>query len=141
MSVGSTSSSTETQNQTTSTGYDAYSDMDMEDFISLLITEMQSQDPLDPMDNTEVMQQLTQIQAIEANNRLNDTLDAVQLGQAMSTASSLIGKEIEALTDDAEYVTGTVDRVTVVDGVPKLHIGDYEATLTNVSAIMAADTE
>ena len=127
------------------TGHDAMSELDMDDFLKLMIAELQHQDPLNPMDNTQMLEQISQIRAITSSDRLTDTLAAVLLGQNMSTASSMLGRTIRALTDDGEMVIGTVDRVTLEDGVPKLHITDdtadppvdYTIDLKNVAEIMA----
>jgi flagellar basal-body rod modification protein FlgD len=123
------------------TGTDAFADVNLDDFLKLLITELQNQDPLNPMDNNEILQQVSQIREIESNSRLTDTLEAVLLGQALSTASSLIGRYVEALTDDGTRVTGRVERISVVEGEPVLHVDGHEVNLENVSEILAESAE
>lgn len=113
-------------------------DVNLDDFLKLLIAELQNQDPMSPMDNNQILQQVSQIREIESNSRLTETLESVQLGQAMATASSLIGQYITALTADGEKVNGQVDRVSVVDGQPKLMVGDYEVDLDNIGEILSA---
>jgi len=113
-------------------------DVNLDDFLKLLIAELQNQDPMSPMDNNQILQQVSQIREIESNSRLTETLESVQLGQAMATASSLIGHYITALTADGEKVNGQVDRVSVVDGQPKLMVGDYEVDLDNIGEILSA---
>lgn len=129
------SSSTQTSNTT-----DAFDKLDMDEFLGLFIAELQNQDPLDPMDNQAMIEQISQIRQIESSSRLNDTLETVALGQSMSSAVSLIGQTITGLSDNSEMITGQVDRVTVVDGKPQLHVGNETVQLTNVSTINAADT-
>jgi len=136
MSTGSVGS-VGAQSEQSTTGYDALRNVDMEDFLKLMITQLQNQDPMDPMGNQEMLEQIGQIRAIESNDRLTETLEAVQLGQSMATASSLIGRTIEALTDDGSRVSGEVDRVSIEDGTAKLHVGDDVVSLTNVAAILA----
>jgi flagellar basal-body rod modification protein FlgD len=119
------------------TGHDAFSEVNLDEFLGLLLAEMQNQDPLEPMDNQEILQQISQIREIESNARLTETLEAVRLGQAMSTASSLIGRWIEALAADGTRVAGLVERVSVVDGKPKLHVEGREIDLENVAQILA----
>ena len=94
----------------------------MSDFINLMVTELQNQDPTEPMDNSEILNQMSQIREISSNDRLSETLDAVLLGQNMATASNLIGQTVNALSDAAEKIAGTVDRVSIEDGVAKLHV-------------------
>jgi len=116
-------------------------DVSMDDFLKLLITELQNQDPLDPMSNQEMLEQIGQIRAIESNQRLTETLEAVQLGQNMATAGSLIGRTIEAMTSDGRPVSGRVEQVSIEDGLPKLHIGDEVVELENLEAILADSQE
>ena len=87
--------------------------VDLDQFLDLMIAELQNQDPLNPLDNAQLVQQISQIREIGATNQLSETLLTMQLGQNLSTASSLIGKEVKALSDDAGNIQGVVDRVTV----------------------------
>ncbi len=121
----------------------AVSQVDLDQFLRLMIAELQNQDPLDPLDNSEMLQQLTQIREIGASDRLTATLDAVLTGQNLTTASGLIGKEISALTDSAEEVRGVVDRVSVeVDSnnnrrrLMKVHVGETTVSLDNIREIV-----
>ena len=117
-------------------------DLDVDKFLGLMIAELQNQDPLNPMDNSELVQQISQIRTISATNQLSDTLSSVLLGQNTSTASSLIGKHITALTDDSENVEGVVTRASVTvnesDGsrAIRVHIGDKSVSLENVREIV-----
>lgn len=122
---------------------DAFKQLGMEEFLQMMITEMQSQDPLDPMDTTQILDQISQIRDVVASDRLTETLESVFLGQSMATASSLIGRLIMALTDGGDVITGRVDSVSILEGEPKLNVGGQSVDLKNVSKILAdsADTE
>ena len=117
---------------------DRLAELDVDHFLNLLIAELQNQDPLNPLDNAQMMAQISQMREIGSTDKLTDTLDAVLTGQNLNSAASLIGKEIRALDTNAENVVGVVDRVSVVDGVPKLHIGSREVTLNNVGEIRSS---
>ena len=77
----------------------------------------------------------SQIRQIGESEKLTTTLDSVLLNQNLSSASSLLGKNIKALTDDGTAVDGTVERVSVVKGVPRLHVGEFEVGLNNLAEI------
>ena len=117
-------------------------DVDLDQFLQLLIAEMQNQDPLDPMDNSEILQQISQIREISATDQLSDTLQSVLTGQNLTTASSLIGKQITALTDDAQNITGIVDRVSVETGeddsqrILRVHVQEHRIELKNIREIV-----
>jgi flagellar basal-body rod modification protein FlgD len=83
--------------------------MGKDDFLKLLITQLQHQDPLKPTDSTEFTAQLAQFSSLEQLNDVNDNLLELQNFQASinnAQAVSLIGKDITAkgnfvqLTDD-----------------------------------------
>jgi flagellar basal-body rod modification protein FlgD len=111
-------------------------DLDVDQFLKLIIAELQNQDPLNPMDNAQMIQQFGEIRAIASTDKLSTTLDGVQLGQALASASNLMGRTINGLSDSNAQVDGVVDRVTVVNGVPKLHVGTHTVDLKNVRAIV-----
>jgi len=125
-----------TQGQQNTAGTDAFAQVDLNDFIKLLVTELQHQDPLNPMDNQEILQQISQIREIESNQRLTDTLESVLLGQNVVTASNLIGRTVVALSDEGDRVTGEVDRVSIEDGVARLHVAEHTVPLKNVAEIV-----
>ena len=117
-------------------------DLDINQFLQLMVTELTNQDPLNPMDNTQLVQQIGEIRQISATTQLSDTLNAVQAGQSLTTASSLIGKTVHALTSDHQNVSGVVDKVTV-DVDPNnadkrtysIHIGNKSVPLANVREV------
>lgn len=123
-------------------------DLEPEQFLNMLVTELQNQDPLDPMDSSEILATIGQIRAISATDKLTQTLDSVLLGQNLGTASGLIGKRVEALSDGGENVEGVVDRVTVVisDGENKtrsvrIHFNEHDVRLENIREIIENETE
>ena len=56
------------------------------------MAELQNQDPMEPMKNSELLQQVSQIRAIQSNDRLTDTLESVSLGQNLATAGNLLDR-------------------------------------------------
>ena len=83
--------------------------MGKDDFLNLLITQLQNQDPLNPTDSTEFTAQLAQFSSLEQLGNVNENLTELKHFQASinnSQAVALIGKAITAagnsiqLTDD-----------------------------------------
>jgi flagellar basal-body rod modification protein FlgD len=102
--------------------HNTLNDLDLDVFLKLLINEMQNQDPLNPMDNSEMLNQINQIREIGSTDKLTSTLDSVLLGQNITSSTNLIGKDVKAISDDNQKVSGTVTRVTIEDGKPKLEL-------------------
>ncbi|WP_323011378.1 flagellar hook capping FlgD N-terminal domain-containing protein [Castellaniella sp.] len=66
-------------------------------FLTLLVTQLQNQDPLNPMDNAEVTSQIAQLSTVQGITQLNNTLLALtgQMDMSQSLqAAGLIGKDI-----------------------------------------------
>jgi flagellar hook assembly protein FlgD len=120
---------------------DKFSSIGLEQFITLMVTELQNQDPLNPMDNAQLLDQLSNMQSITSTKKLTETLDAVMLGQNLSNAGGLIGKVVNGLTDAGDEVTGTVDKATLSGNVPYLNIGDQSIRISNVRFIFPPDTD
>ena len=71
-----------------------------EDFLKLLMTQLQYQDPLNPMDNQDFMAELAQFSSLEQLQNVNSNLQAnFLLTQSLnnSLATNLIGKRVIAL--------------------------------------------
>ena len=110
--------------------------IDISQFMKMMITELQNQDPLNPMQNSQIMQELGQMQQITASNKLTTTLDGVALGQSLSNATSLIGKKIDGIDDNGNPATGVVQKVSVANAVAKLQVGAQIVSLSNVQDIL-----
>src|SRR3546814_11805675 len=66
-------------------------------FLTLLVTQLQNQDPLNPMDNAQVTSQIAQLSTVNGINQLKTTLLALSgqmdVSQSMP-AAGLTGKEV-----------------------------------------------
>jgi flagellar basal-body rod modification protein FlgD len=83
--------------------------MGKDDFLHLLVTQLQNQDPLNPTDHTEFTAQLAQFSSLEQLNNVNDNLEELQNFQASTNNSqtvSLLGKEITTNGNFLQLVEG-----------------------------------
>jgi flagellar basal-body rod modification protein FlgD len=95
------------------------------DFLKLLMTQLQNQDPTSPMDTNQFTTQLVQYSAVEqqinANSNLSKLID-LQQGSQMIESSSVLGKTVQYTSDQLSLQNGsatmkltpaTADTVTV----------------------------
>ena len=98
------------------------------EFLQLLTTELQNQDPLQPVDDTQSVAQLAQFSALQATNELNTSFQNFQSNFGVLQSSSLIGKQVTVVTTDASgnssNVTGTVNSIAVQNGQPFFTMND-----------------
>ena len=79
------------------------------DFLNLLVTQLQHQDPLNPAESTEFTAQLAQFSSLEQLSNINDNLKNMELFQTSVTNSqavSYIGKEITARGNTVQLESG-----------------------------------
>ena len=136
MAVSGISGSSSSSSAAGHVASDALRDLDVDSFLQLMISELQNQDPLNPMDNSQMLQQISQMRQIASTDGLSTTLESVLFGQSISNASSLIGREVRALNDNGDYITGFVEKVAVANNEVKVYVGDQPVKLTNISDIL-----
>lgn len=79
------------------------SQLDKEDFLTLLVVQMQHQDPLNPMDDKQFTAELAQFSSLEQLTQINQGVSALgetTAHQEMVNAASYIGKTIRAVGDN-----------------------------------------
>lgn len=93
--------------------------MKTEDFIKMMITQLQNQDPMEPMKNQELMSQMNQISQLQSSSQLQDVLTKLSLQNQIGAAGNLIGKLVRGVDPNSEQVVqGLVTSVKVTkDGV------------------------
>ena len=77
-------------------------------FLSLLTTQLKNQDPTAPLDSNQFTQQLVQMTGVEQQLNANDLLKQLvsNTSSGLSSAVSLIGKEVKATSDGANISGG-----------------------------------
>jgi flagellar basal-body rod modification protein FlgD len=123
------------------------------DFLNLLVTELQNQDPMQPMDDTQSIAELAQFSALQemtnvatAVNTLNQTMTNYIQQSGLIEGSSMIGKSVSGLASDGTtQISGIVKSVTVSGGDTQLQITEDDGTtvtmpLSKVTSVQAAVT-
>ena len=110
------------------------------DYMNLLITQLQNQNPLEPLDNNEMASQLALFSQLQQLESMNKSFAKVLATTELTYANSLIGKEVSFLleteTGATDITNGIVEQVyNNVDGEIFLRVGDYMFGLENVISI------
>ncbi len=90
-----------------------------DDFLTLLVAQLQNQDPLNPSDPTEFTAQLANYSQLEQLFNLNDSMDKLAQSQNNSdrlSALSMIGKEVKVQGSSFQLGEGTAEIGYQVDG-------------------------
>lgn len=110
------------------------------DYMKLLVTQLQNQNPLEPMDNSEMASQLAQFSQLQQLESMNSTFASVLSSTERSYANSLIGKEISFATENEtgsrDITNGIVEEViNNVDGEIILVTANHTIALDGVISI------
>ena len=129
--------------QTTTTSSDSLSSsksnsvVDSDTFLTLLVAEMQNQDPLEPTSNTEWVSQYATFTQVQQISEMADSMDLVR-------ANNLIGKEVvmkvtSSSTGETSYKRGVVDYVVVEEGKPLLVIDEAKYSLSDLDTVASEE--
>jgi flagellar basal-body rod modification protein FlgD len=110
------------------------------DYMNLLITQLQNQNPLEPLDNNEMAAQLAQFSQLQQLESMNQSFADVLATTELTYANSLLGKEVsfmpETETGTADITSGVVEYVyNNVEGEILLGIGNYTIGLEDVLSV------
>lgn len=98
------------------------SNISMQDFLNILLTQLTYQDPLKPMDNQEFMAQLAQFTTLGQTQELNGKIDTLLATQSSMQSIGLIGKTVTFSTEQGD-LTGQVQQLSWAGTTPQLTIG------------------
>ena len=108
--------------------------LDKDAFLSLLVAEMQYQDPLEPTTNTEYISQFATFSQLEATQNLDAT-------NTKQMANDLIGKQVilkvtSTSTGETTYQSGRVDYVYVENGKSYLSVGNELYSIDDLDTVV-----
>lgn len=92
---------------------------DFDQFLTLLTTQLQNQDPLSPMDSAQFTQQLVAFSGVEQQIKSNTLLQNLLSSQTLNMTAlgvSFIGKNVEVAGD--EFQRGTTGNTTLTYEMP-----------------------
>lgn len=142
------STSTPTSTAANSLQGNGLNDIDLNQFLNLMITDLQNQDPLNPTDNAALLQQVGELRSISSSDQLVSTLKSFSNTQELTTASSLIGKTVKGLDTQASEIDGEVTSVSIkIDEKDRtkrqvqVHVGDKIVDIKNVREIVEKTVE
>ena len=86
-----------------------------DDFIKMMITQLQNQDPMEPAKNQELLAQMSQIGQLQSATLLQESLKGLVLQNQIGSAGNLIGKMVKGMDDKNQNINGMVSSVRVQD--------------------------
>ncbi len=113
-----------------------FNDMSSEEFMKIIFTELQQQDPFKPNDSSALLEQLNSIRSIESDLQMGEKLESIVFQNQLSSAGGLIGKRVGGLSTENTRVAGTVKSVSRVgDQIGLLLHNNWVIPMDNVEYI------
>ena len=106
-----------------------------DDFLKLLITQLQNQDPTDPMENQDFIAQMAQFSSLEQMTNMSTSFAKMASFISSQEATGTLGKTVELNVGDTT-TTGIVEGATRGDN-PQILVNGMYYTLDKIAAIYA----
>ena len=131
----STSGTTYTPSTTTSGATGSAGSLGENDFLQLMMDQLQNQDPLNPSDPTQYMSELAQFSSLEQENQIATNTSTSAGSQQPASALSLLGHNVDYIDSSGNQQSGTVSKVDFsTSGSPTLTIGSESGvSLSSIS--------
>lgn len=119
-----------------------------DEFLRLLVAQLQNQDPMNPMEDTDFIAQLAQFSTLEQTTKMFNSLEAfrtsmnVLVSQSLLTqGAALIGKEAVGLDSSGQEVAGRITSLKIINDSLQVMIGDTSVDLLDIIEIKEAQAE
>ena len=103
--------------------------LSQQDFLQLLVAQMQNQDPLSPQSDTQMAAQMAQFTSLTQSSAMSGSL-------AMLQANSLIGNTVDLQLSPQTTMNGVVQGVIMQNGTPQVVVNGSAYDLSQVLSII-----
>ncbi len=114
-------------------------DLQFEDFLSLMVQQLQSQTIDSAMDSTEMLNQLVQMSNVQMMSTLQESMESLAMASTLTYASSLVGKTVTVGSyneeNELEEIVGTVQGTGTYQGVSVIFVNDEMYALSDIMAV------
>jgi flagellar basal-body rod modification protein FlgD len=106
-----------------------------DDFMKLLIAQLQNQDPLEPMKPEQFMGQLAQLQSVTELSQLDDTMSSMASSQQMTGLAGLLGHTVTWTDSAGGTHSAKVTGLSRESGTTRLVAGSDTIDWSSVSSV------
>jgi flagellar basal-body rod modification protein FlgD len=106
-----------------------------DDFLKLLVTQLQHQDPMNPVDDKDFMGQMAQFTSVEQLTNMATSIDRMSTASQTAQSVSLLGKTVTWKKDDGTAGEGVASSVSFTDGVISIAVGDAQIAPNEIETV------
>lgn len=104
----------------------------VDDFMKLLATQFQSQDPMKPMEDTAFIAQMAQFTSLEQSTTLTAEMARLRTDQQYATANTYLGQQVTVKDGENSTATGIVSGIETSTEGPRLVVGGFTYPVSSV---------
>jgi flagellar basal-body rod modification protein FlgD len=141
--IASAAASTASSNSSNSSSLSSSTldELGRDEFLTLLVTQLKNQDPLNPVQDSDFIAQLAQFSSLQEIRNLSEATQAASQLQIAASAAGLIGRTVEAEitnsdTGKTSTIKGEVSEIRMKSGSPVLIVNQTELTLSQLTRIV-----
>lgn len=110
-----------------------------QDFLNLMMKQLQYQDPMDPVSNTEFIAQQAQFSQLETSNTMSANIAA---NNGITQALSLVGKKVTLADPDNKNntITGTVSSASINGKDSAITVNGKQYALSSLKSVSQSTT-
>src|SRR3982750_4620154 len=97
-----------------------------DEFLKLLVTQLQHQDPMNPMDDKDFMGQMAQFSTLEQITNMAQSTSQMGAETQVSTSIALIGHTVTFAREDGTTGSGIASSVSLNDGSILITVGNEQ---------------
>jgi flagellar basal-body rod modification protein FlgD len=115
--------------------------LNQDQFLQLLVSQLQNQDPLNPVSDTEFVSQLATLSQLQSIQNLNTNFAEMLRLQQLTEGANLIGRQIEytiLVNGNTEQRSGRVDNVTADGSRFVLSVGADRVGLDQITTLRSS---
>jgi len=133
-----TSSSSSTSSSASKGALTGFAALTSQDFMTMLLAELKNQDPTQPVSNSDLLNQLSQMQSLQSNVELNSTLTSFASNQQIASGASFLGKVVTGTDSNKKPVSGVADSVSMQNGTLTIGVGSSSIPIGNLTGVALA---
>ena len=111
-----------------------------DEFMKMLVAQMQNQDPMEPMDNSQMTAQLAQFSSLEQMENLNGQFEGFQQGTAAAMSMMNSGKPVVLELAEGGTVSGILEKVQWSNGDTQYVVDGKYYSMSDIISLKAGES-
>ncbi len=116
-------------------GQSSVSGLSQNDFLQLLVAQMQNQDPSNPVSSDQFLQEMASFTEVVDLSQLQTLTQSLLSNEVATQGLELLGKQVTAQTSSGQQISGTVSELSMVGGQPMLTVNGTQLPVSQVVSV------